>query len=77
MGSTPPPFTESPLSFSEKHILKGIKMMFYYYIKLKMDKKRPYDRTKGLKLYEKGQKIEFSDLKNLLFSGIFLSGIGG
>ena len=29
---------------------------------------------KGLKLHEKRQKIEFLDL---LFSGIFLSGIGG
>ena len=28
-------------------------------------------------MYEKRQKIEFSDLKNLLFSGIFLSGIEG
>ena len=26
---------------------------------------------------KKGKKIEFLDLKNLLFSGIFLSGIGG
>ena len=32
---------------------------------------------KGLKRYEKKQKIEFLDLKYLLFSGIFLSGIGG
>ena len=32
---------------------------------------------KGLKMHEKRQKIEFFDLKNLLFSGIFLSGIGG
>ena len=32
---------------------------------------------KGLKMHEKRQKIEFWDLKNLLFSGIFLSGIGG
>ena len=32
---------------------------------------------KGLKMYEKRQKIEFSDLKRLLFSGIFLSEIGG
>ena len=30
---------------------------------------------KGLKMHEKRQKIEFLDLKNLLFSGIFLSGI--
>ena len=32
---------------------------------------------KGLKMHKKRQKIEFLDLKNLLFSGIFLSGIGG
>ena len=32
---------------------------------------------KGLKMHEKGQKIEFLDLKSLLFSGIFFSGIGG
>ena len=29
---------------------------------------------KGLKMHEKRQKIEFSNLKYLLFSGIFLSG---
>ena len=28
-------------------------------------------------MYEKGKRIEFLDLKKLLFSGIFLSGIGG
>ena len=28
-------------------------------------------------MYEKRQKIEFLDLKNVLFSGIFLSGIRG
>ena len=32
---------------------------------------------KGLKMHEKRQEIEFLDLKNLLFGGIFLSGIGG
>ena len=32
---------------------------------------------KGLKMHKKRQKIEFLDLKNLLFSGIFLSGTGG
>ena len=32
---------------------------------------------KGLKMHEKRQKIEFLDLKNLLFSGIFLIGIMG
>ena len=31
----------------------------------------------GLKMHEKRQKIEFLDLKSLLFSRIFLSGIGG
>ena len=32
---------------------------------------------KGLKMYEKDKKRGFSDLKYLLFSGIFLSVIGG
>ena len=32
---------------------------------------------KGLKTYEKRQKIEFLDLKNLPFSGFFLTGIRG
>ena len=30
-----------------------------------------------IKMYVKRQKIEFSDLEYLLFSGFFLSGIGG
>ena len=32
---------------------------------------------KGLKMHKKRQKIEFLDLKKLLFSVIFLSGFGG
>ena len=32
---------------------------------------------KGLKMHEKRQKMEFSDLKYLLFSGILFSAIGG
>ena len=32
---------------------------------------------KELKVHEKRQKIEVLDLKNLLFSGTFLSEIGG
>ena len=32
---------------------------------------------KGLKVYEKRQKMEFLDLKYLLFNEIFLNGIGG
>ena len=42
-----------------------------------MDQKGHMIDQKGLKVYEKRQKIEFSNLKYLLFSGIFLSGIGG
>ena len=52
-------------------------MMFLYYIGLKMDQQGHIIDQKGLKIYEKRQKIEFSDLKSLLFSEIFLSGIGG
>ena len=48
-------------------------MMFLYYIRLKMDQKDHIIDQKGQKMYENRQKIE----KNLLFSGIFLSGIGG
>ena len=40
-----------------------------------MDQKGHMIDQKGLKMYEKSQKMEFSDLKYLLFSGIFLSGI--
>ena len=42
-----------------------------------MDQKDHIIDQKGQKMYEKGQKIEFLDLKNLHFNGIFLSGIGG
>ena len=42
-----------------------------------MDKKGHLIDQKGLKMYEKRQKMEFSDLKYLHFSRIFLSGIGG
>ena len=42
-----------------------------------MDQKGHIIYQKGLKMYEKGKKIKFLDLKNLLFSGIFLSGMGG
>ena len=42
-----------------------------------MDQKGHITDQKGLKLYETRQKMEFSDLKYLLFGGIFLSGIWG
>ena len=42
-----------------------------------MGKKGHIMIQKELKMHEKRQKIELLDLKNLLFSGIFLSGIGG
>ena len=42
-----------------------------------MDQKGHIIDQKGLKMSGKRQKMEFSDLKNLLLSGIFLSGIGG
>ena len=42
-----------------------------------MDQKGHMIDQKGLKMYEKSQKMEFSDLKYLLLSGIVLSGIGG
>ena len=42
-----------------------------------MDQKGYIIDQKGLNMYKKRQKIEFSDLKKLHFSRIFLSGIGG
>ena len=42
-----------------------------------MDQNGQLRDQKGLKNCEKRQKMEFSDLKYLLFSGIFISGIGG
>ena len=42
-----------------------------------MDQKGHLIDQKGLKMYEKRQKMECWDLKYLLFSGIFLIGIGG
>ena len=42
-----------------------------------MDQKVHMIDQKGLKMYEKSQKMGFLDLKYLLFSGIFLSGKGG
>ena len=42
-----------------------------------MDQKDHIIDQKGLQKYEKRQKMGFSDLKYLLFNGIFLSGIGG
>ena len=42
-----------------------------------MDQKGHTIDQKALKMYEKVQKLQFWDLKYLLFIGIFLSGIGG
>ena len=42
-----------------------------------MDQKGHIIVQKGLKRHEKRQKIEFLDIKYLLFSGIFLSRMGG
>ena len=52
-------------------------MMFFSLNKVKNGPKRPYNGPKRLKMHEKRQKLEFLDLKNLLFGGIFLSGFGG
>ena len=49
---------ESPLSFFwNKIFLKELKMMFLYKIRLKMDQKDHIIDQKGLKMYEKRQKI--------------------
>ena len=41
-----------------------------------MDQRGHITDQKGFKIYQKRQKMELSDLKYLLISGIFLSGIG-
>ena len=49
-------------------------MMFFSLKKVKNGPKRLYNGPKGAKnALKKGKKIEFSDLKYLLFSGILLS----
>ena len=52
-------------------------MMFFHKIRLEMGQKGYIMVQKGLKMHEKRQKMEFSDLKYLLFSGIFLSVVLG
>ena len=52
-------------------------MMFFSLNKVKNGPKRSYNGPNRAKNALKRQKIEFLDLKNLLFGGIFLSGIGG
>ena len=42
-----------------------------------MDQNGHIRDQKGLKNCEKRQKMEFLDLKYLLFSGVFISGKGG
>ena len=56
---------------------KGLKMMLFALNKVKNGPKGLYHGPKWAKMHKKRQKIEFLDLKNLLFSGIFLSGIRG
>ena len=52
-------------------------MMFFALNKVENGPKGHIIDQKGLKMHEKGQKLEFSNLKYLLFSGFFLSGMGG
>ena len=42
-----------------------------------MDQKDHIIDQKGLQMYEEMLEREFADLKYVLFSGIFLSGMGG
>ena len=52
-------------------------MIFFALNYVKNGPKGPYNGPKRAKNAWKRQKIEFSNLKYLLFSGMFLSGIGG
>ena len=58
--------SENLLSFSGKRIPKRTKNDVFALNKVKNGPKRPYNSPKGLKMHEKGKKIEFLDLKNLL-----------
>ena len=58
---------ESPLSFSGFFFPKRTKNDVFVLIRLKMDQKGHIIDQKGLKMYEKRQKMEFSDLKYMLF----------
>ena len=79
MGGTPAPTLngKSAKLFQNFFFLKGLKNMLFYQIRLKMDKKVHIIDQKALKMYVKRQKMQFWDLKYLLLSEIFLSGIGG
>ena len=71
MGGTPtPPLTESPLSFSGIFFPKRTKNDVFVLNKDKNVPKRPYIDQKGLKMYEKGKKIGFLDLRYRSFSRI-------
>ena len=50
-----------------KTFVKGLKMMFLYYIRLKMDQKDHIIDQKGQKMYENRHKIEFLDQKKPAF----------
>ena len=51
--------------FRNFFLLRGLEMMFLDLIRLKMDHKGHMIDQKGLKMYEKSQKMEFSDLTYL------------
>ena len=54
---TPPPLNgKSAKLFQKFFFLKGLKMMFLYLIRLKMDQKGHIINQKGLKMYQKGKK---------------------
>ena len=51
--------------------------MLLYQIKLKMDQKPHLIDQEGLKMYEKGKRREFLDLKYLLLEEFSLAELGG
>ena len=52
-------------------------MVFFALNKVNMGQRGLIIDQKGLKMHEKRQSVEFTNLKYLLFSGIFPSRIGG
>ena len=51
--------------------------MFFYQMRLKMDQKRHIIDQKALKMYVKGQKLQFWDIKYLLLAEFSLAKLGG
>ena len=55
----PPPFHGKSTNLFRNFFHKGLKIMFFYQIRLKMDQKGHIIDPIGLKMYEKGKRESF------------------